>query len=806
MRKFTKKVLAGTLSLAMVMGMTAVVNPDDASAKKKVKVKKVTVTAPSGKTVYVAKGKKVSLTATVKVSPNKKANKKVSFKSANKKIATVNGKGQVKGVKPGKTKITVVSKKNSKKKATIRVVVKKAAIKKVTLNVKSTSLAIGESKQLKAKAVPKKNTSTKIAWSSSNKKVAVVSSNGKVTGKATGTAKITAKAADGSGKKATCKVTVKNNINLAAMDIQNAQTITFSLDRAMALNASQVQISNKYNVDGEYNRQLKIDTMTTADNKNYQVVVNSDNRISENSYVRVTIPVLPGSVKSMEKKYSEALSAYTDDEISTWKVNEYDSERFWFSSSDEDSDVRSYGYSAYSITGLPAGLTSEEKDGALVVKGTPVAAGTTVATMTAKDELGNTMTKSITFLVGSDTQIVGASTPVYTLATTKEGENISKSFKVIGGSGEYRYTIAGDSGVAAKLYDPDKDGSSVENYIYARAAVAGDYTVTIHAVDIKNPALVCDFPITIHVKQGVSIVGMVKDAAGNAIPNANIYYTNKNRADRYLTSSYVTTDKNGAYSATVSGGTYDIEASYQDYSNYSENAKAVNYLYKQDLTVSKSGFDISLPLYKVILVTSNKDVNISNCEWYCNHEKMGSGENLYLKAGNYTLESEVFKVSSDSTQTGSYTWFDGGSVTYTTSYTEKKYTAAVNVANAPVQVGVTETVLGQKTDSPTTEKYAAAKDTIYTASLDESYSLYDTDVYGYEYSNDCYGAYKFVPEEDGTYSISTYDSVSFYDETGKNLGNEKVSLTAGKTYFVGANSYYSEAYFTITKDVENSEE
>ena len=160
------------------------------------------------------------------------------------------------------------------------------------------------------------------------------------------------------------------------MDVQNAQTITFSLDRAMALNASQVQISNKWNIDGAYNRQLKIDTMTTADNKNYTVVVNSDNRISENSYVKVTIPVLPGSVKSMEKKYSEALCAYTEDQISTWTINEYDSKNFYFDSDD--------GYSTYSITGLPAGLTSEVKGNALVVKGTPAAAGVSVATMTAK--------------------------------------------------------------------------------------------------------------------------------------------------------------------------------------------------------------------------------------------------------------------------------------------------------------------------------------------------------------------------------------------------------------------------------------
>lgn len=789
MRKFMKTAMAGTLSLAMVLGVTGVAALEASAAK--VKVKKVAVTSPSGKVVYVAKGKKVKLSTTVKVSPNKSANKKVSYKSANRKIATVNSKGIVKGVKPGKTKITVVSKKSKKKKASIRVVVKKAAIKKVTLNVKSANLSIGESKQLKAKAVPTKNTSTKIAWSSSNKKVAVVSSKGKVTGKATGTATITAKAADGSGKKAKCKVTVKNNINLIAMDVQNAQTITFSLDRAMALNASQVQISNKWNIDGAYNRQLKIDTMTTADNKNYTVVVNSDNRISENSYVKVTIPVLPGSVKSMEKKYSEALCAYTEDQISTWTVNEYDSKNFYFDSDD--------GYSTYSITGLPAGLTSEVKGNALVVKGTPAAAGVSVATMTAKDELGNTLTKTITFLVGSATQIVGAATPVYTLATTADSNNVFKSPTVTGGSGNYRYTIVGDTGAAAKFEDPEDDGSSYDGDIVAKVVAAGNYTVTLHVVDRENAALACDFQVVIHVAQGVSIVGMVKDAVGNAIPGAEIEYTNKNRADRYSTYASAMTDKDGAYSATVSAGTYDIAASYNDNSSYSDNAKAVNYLYKQDLTVSKSGFDIMLPLYKVALATTNQNTSLSSVTWYANHEKLGYGANLYLKAGVYNLESGTTGSSSETTRTGDYTWFNGGAITYTTTYTEKKFTASVNVANAPVQAIANEAVVGQKQSSSYTNKYSAAKDTTYVAKLDTTYYLDETSASG-EYYNDCYGAYKFVPSEDGTYSIDSSSYVCFYDENGTNLGNEKVTLTTGKTYIVGANDEDSDASFTIKKD------
>jgi SLAP domain-containing protein len=53
------------------------------------------------------------------------------------------------------------------------------------------------------------NASGTVTWSSSNKKVAAVSSKGKVTAKAVGSATITASTADGS--KVTCKVTVKAN-------------------------------------------------------------------------------------------------------------------------------------------------------------------------------------------------------------------------------------------------------------------------------------------------------------------------------------------------------------------------------------------------------------------------------------------------------------------------------------------------------------------------------------------------------------------------------------------------------------------
>ena len=71
------------------------------------------------------------------------------------------------------------------------------------LNKKSISLHVGKIYTLKASG-----TKGKITWTSSKKSVATVSSKGVVKAVGNGTATITVKVKDGSGKKATCKITV----------------------------------------------------------------------------------------------------------------------------------------------------------------------------------------------------------------------------------------------------------------------------------------------------------------------------------------------------------------------------------------------------------------------------------------------------------------------------------------------------------------------------------------------------------------------------------------------------------------------
>ena len=139
--------------------------------------------------VYVGKN------ATIKVTKTKVTGK-VTFKSSNKKVATVNSKGVITGKKAGKAVITVKVGKYTKK---LTVKVKKPSFKLVKSSVK---LKKGNKTTIRVKAAPV----SKVTYKTSNKKVATVNSKGVVTAKKKGTAKITVKC---NGITRTFKVTVK---------------------------------------------------------------------------------------------------------------------------------------------------------------------------------------------------------------------------------------------------------------------------------------------------------------------------------------------------------------------------------------------------------------------------------------------------------------------------------------------------------------------------------------------------------------------------------------------------------------------
>jgi uncharacterized protein YjdB len=173
---------------------------------------KVTKVKISGISKKVAAGKSIKLTATV--TPAKAANKKVTWKSSNKAVATVDSKGVVKlkkGTGGKKVTITATAKDGSGKKATYQITSMKGVVKKVTVSG-AKSVKAGKTLKLKGKVTASKGANTKLKWSSSNMKYATVTSSGKITAKKGGKGKvvtITAQATDGSGKKKAVKIKIK---------------------------------------------------------------------------------------------------------------------------------------------------------------------------------------------------------------------------------------------------------------------------------------------------------------------------------------------------------------------------------------------------------------------------------------------------------------------------------------------------------------------------------------------------------------------------------------------------------------------
>lgn len=146
-----------------------------------------------------------------KITSNVLGAKKISWQSSNPKVATVDANGKLKSVAPGTTTVTcTVSAKSTGEKLaanTCKVEVYKS-VTKIALNNYTLKWPIGKQGNYKAVVTPSNATVKSVTWSSSNTKVAKVDKNGRLTAVGTGTATITCTAKDGSGKKATCQVTV----------------------------------------------------------------------------------------------------------------------------------------------------------------------------------------------------------------------------------------------------------------------------------------------------------------------------------------------------------------------------------------------------------------------------------------------------------------------------------------------------------------------------------------------------------------------------------------------------------------------
>lgn len=187
-------------------------NDSGKKPSKTEKVQKITKISIKGISNKIAAGTKIRLTADI--FPKQASNKKVTWRSSNSKIATVDAKGTVTiKKKTGKKTVTIMAYANdgSGKKAAFQIKVMKGIVKKISIKGKKT-IKSGKTLKLKAKIKASKGANKKLLWTSSNTRYADVSSTGKVKAYKAGKKKtvlITAMATDGSGKKTRVKVKIK---------------------------------------------------------------------------------------------------------------------------------------------------------------------------------------------------------------------------------------------------------------------------------------------------------------------------------------------------------------------------------------------------------------------------------------------------------------------------------------------------------------------------------------------------------------------------------------------------------------------
>ena len=191
------KVIAVALGTATITATCGSVNATCSVTVVATPAESVTI---SHKTATLRVGGTVGLTATVL--PENTTDKTVTWTSSDKSIATVDAKGKVTAVALGTATITATC---GSVNATCSVTVVATPAESVTISQKTATLKVGETIGLTATVLPENATDKTVTWTSSDKSIATVDAEGKVTAISIGETNITASCGS---VKAVCAVTV----------------------------------------------------------------------------------------------------------------------------------------------------------------------------------------------------------------------------------------------------------------------------------------------------------------------------------------------------------------------------------------------------------------------------------------------------------------------------------------------------------------------------------------------------------------------------------------------------------------------
>ena len=204
MRKKSKRFLALLLAFGLtVPSSTGFVEPVSMVSTVQAATNKLTLSV-SNKSIYVGASAKLNTKAT--------KGAKLTYRTSNKGIVTVDGRGNIKGRKAGTAKITVTASK-AKCKSVKKVITVKVVKQNQKITASNVSVYCKKGRSLGAKA------KTGLTYKSSNSSVVSVNSKGYILGKKVGTAKIYITAKESSVYKKTTKTVVVKVIKQASTPV-----------------------------------------------------------------------------------------------------------------------------------------------------------------------------------------------------------------------------------------------------------------------------------------------------------------------------------------------------------------------------------------------------------------------------------------------------------------------------------------------------------------------------------------------------------------------------------------------------------
>lgn len=183
-------------------------------------------------------GETATLTATVL--PADANDKSVSWQTDNANIATVDANGVVTAKAEGTANISAVTVNGLR--ATCQVTVTSIPVSSISLDQTALSVNVGESATLHATLLPANASFKTVTWTVDNASVATVNSDGVITGKADGTATVTATAHN--GLKATCAVTV-TAVPVSSITLDNT-SLSAKIGETLTLHATLLPANATY--------------------------------------------------------------------------------------------------------------------------------------------------------------------------------------------------------------------------------------------------------------------------------------------------------------------------------------------------------------------------------------------------------------------------------------------------------------------------------------------------------------------------------------------------------------------------------